>query len=450
MKVKYIAEVFVIFVLLLNMKIVISVDECIYGSDCNGKINCEWPKTTYCENSCDGISGNNYCSCRFWGDQPKNCNPCLGKSENICIPTQCPSKYIDCGISGDGKSKAGCFVYSSCSDKCDSCGNAYKVKRYCKTTTTQTTTPSTTTTQTTTPSTIQCSINITANCTRCEHFCTYTPGGWMSTCSGNNVGCLRDKNWGKVIGEKLIVGDPNVIPGYTITFTSSKAVDNFKTGQGTPNILDKSYINPITTSSGQFGVALTALKLNVLFSDAGVITPGLGDLEISSGKFKGMKVREFLNLAEKVLSGNKSFLPENVTISYMNNVASYINENFDNCVSDKGFLDSCTYQINGTLKWIEPINEVIINLKNETNFIILVEKYNSPSVFSINIKNNAKNYVLDAYGININNNYVCNTTEYVSCSKNTQKISNTQRFPTSNLIKIPLPFGKYLTINLPV
>lgn len=111
---------------------------------------------------------------------------------------------------GDVRNKANCFVYSSCSDKCNSCGKT-KDKA----------TPITT---------IQCTINLDVNCTECKRFCIYTPGGCTSTCSGNNVWCLRDRNWNKVVGEKLIIVDPNVIPSYTIIFTSSRSVDNFKTG----------------------------------------------------------------------------------------------------------------------------------------------------------------------------------------------------------------------------
>jgi len=82
------------------------------------------------------------------------------------------------------------------------------------------------------------------------------------------------------------------------------------------------------------------------FSDAGIglSEPAseipIGDLFIASGKFEGLTVNEFLEIAEKVLGGDTSDLGGfSATISDVNEAASSINENFVDCQTDGGFLE---------------------------------------------------------------------------------------------------------------
>jgi hypothetical protein len=168
-------------------------------------------------------------------------------------------------------------------------------------------------------------------------YCTQTQGDWGSECSGGNVGCLRDSNWDTVIGGSLVVGGT-----YTITFTSSSAVETYVPAAGTAASLAGNHVDPSSTESGILGGQVTALKLNVLFSDAGIgmICPDciLRDLEIAYGPFAGWTVGDFLALAEDVLGGNLANLPPGTTISDVNEAASLINQNFLDCTENNGFL----------------------------------------------------------------------------------------------------------------
>ena len=173
-------------------------------------------------------------------------------------------------------------------------------------------------------------------------FCTETQGGWGSFCHGGNVGCLRNDNWDTVIGGSLVVGK-----GFNIVLSDSQAVRSFLPEIGTPNILDENHFDPFHTEAGVFGGQVTALKLNVLFSDEGIGLQGpdsnisIGELAIKSGKFEGLSVRQFLDLSEKVLGGNTSLLSDyNATVSNINDAATSINENFDDCETDNGFLEN--------------------------------------------------------------------------------------------------------------
>jgi len=172
-------------------------------------------------------------------------------------------------------------------------------------------------------------------------FCSQTQGGWGSVCSGGNPGCLRDANFDSVTGGTLVVGI-----GFNITFTDSEAVENYLPEGMPPMSLTQSHIDPTTTESNVFGGQVTALKLNVLFSDAGIglSEPAseipIGDLFIASGKFEGLTVNEFLEIAEKVLGGDTSDLGGfSATISDVNEAATSINENFVDCETDGGFLE---------------------------------------------------------------------------------------------------------------
>ncbi len=188
-------------------------------------------------------------------------------------------------------------------------------------------------------------------------FCSQTQGGWGTACSGSNPGCLRDNNWDDVIGGNLIVGI-----GYDLTFNNSINVENFLPQGGSPASLTISHLNPLSTEAGVLGGQVTALKLNVLFSDAGVglVPPAesmpLGELIINNGKFVGMTVYEFLSLAEEVLGGDTSNLPTGADISDVNDTASSINENFVDCEENNGFL-TLPYPY----CWEEPEDNLIIN-----------------------------------------------------------------------------------------
>jgi len=172
-------------------------------------------------------------------------------------------------------------------------------------------------------------------------FCTQTIGGWGQECNGNNPGCMRDNNWDAVIGGSgLIVG-----AGYYMAFSGAEHIENYLPDSGPAGLLDDLHLNATTTVSGILGSQVTALKLNVLYSEAGVglETPGddlsLGYLEIASGPFSGMQVYYFLEIAEIVLGGDTIDLWfYGADIGDVVDTATSINENFVDCAVDNGFL----------------------------------------------------------------------------------------------------------------
>lgn len=159
-------------------------------------------------------------------------------------------------------------------------------------------------------------------------------------CNGNNAACTRDENWETVFDGNFVVGI-----GFTITFTSPQAVEEYLPEGMTPSPLTMNHIDPENTEAKVFGGQVTALKLNVLFSDFGIglndpndPTP-LGFLFVGSGPFAGLTVYELLDLGEKVLGGNLNTLNDyNATISQLNSAITSVNENFDNCETDNNFL----------------------------------------------------------------------------------------------------------------
>lgn len=190
--------------------------------------------------------------------------------------------------------------------------------------------------------------SITANL---PEFCTQTQGGWGATCHGDNPACLLTNNWNAVIGESLIVGI-----GRTITLTSPEAVRDYLPDGSTAEPLNQSYTDPISTNSGNLGGQLTALKINVLFSSAGIGLNGephimpIGNSIIGQGSFAGLSVDNFLDLAEKVLGGDLSALyPYDASVTDISSTAASINENYDNCTENKGYLlwPECTESICG-------------------------------------------------------------------------------------------------------
>lgn len=173
-------------------------------------------------------------------------------------------------------------------------------------------------------------------------FCTQTQGGWGQACNGNNVGCLRDAHWEDVVGDYLLVG-----AGFFMYFSEPEDVEAYLPNGGPPGMLNKFHYNSTTTEAGILGAQVTALKLNVIFSEAGVGLSGpnsntaLGYLTINSGPFAGMQVYYFLELAETVLGGDPiDLLFYGATISDVVDTAAAINENFVDCASDNGFLDN--------------------------------------------------------------------------------------------------------------
>jgi len=151
-------------------------------------------------------------------------------------------------------------------------------------------------------------------------FCTYTQGGWGAGPAGNNPGTiLRDST---VFTFPVSVGT-----GYSMTFTTADAITAYLPAGGKPKALITNYVDQTTTSSGVFGGQVLALQLNVTLDPA-----GFGGLVIiNTGTFfDGMTVGDVLEAANLALGGGA--LPSGYTMSNLNDLVSFLNQGFDNCL----------------------------------------------------------------------------------------------------------------------
>ena len=151
-------------------------------------------------------------------------------------------------------------------------------------------------------------------------FCTYTQGGWGSVPQGNNPGTiLRDST--------IFTFPVSVGTGYSMTFKTADAITAYLPAGSKPKPLTMNYENPPTTSSGVFGGQVLALQLNVTLDPA-----GFGGLVIiNTGTFfDGMTVGDVLEAANLALGGGA--LPSGYTIPKLNDLVSFLNQDFDNCL----------------------------------------------------------------------------------------------------------------------
>jgi hypothetical protein len=170
--------------------------------------------------------------------------------------------------------------------------------------------------------------------------CTYTQGGWGSAPAGNNPGTKLKNNFAAVFPTGIEIGIPGA-GGFSLKFTTAKAVENFLPAGGTPDDLAADATNPLTTAAGVFAGQVLALKINVAMSAAGKIPFGpIGDLELCNfgGSLDGKSISDVLADAEFVLGGG-ALGPDYASISDLNNLVTLLNQGFDNCVATEGALD---------------------------------------------------------------------------------------------------------------
>src|SRR5207249_1983091 len=92
---------------------------------------------------------------------------------------------------------------------------------------------------------------------------------------------------------------------FSIKFTSSTAVMSYLPANGTPGPLKSSATNPVSTASGTLGGQVLALKLNVDFSNAGILPSGFGNLTLcnTGTSLDGKTVSQILAIANTALGG---------------------------------------------------------------------------------------------------------------------------------------------------
>ncbi|MBZ5725654.1 MAG: hypothetical protein LAP87_11730 [Acidobacteriia bacterium] len=104
------------------------------------------------------------------------------------------------------------------------------------------------------------------------------------------------------------VGSPS---GFTVDFTGVTELRAYLPANGLPGPLDASLVDPTSTDSGTFGGEVVALKLNIDFSDAGLL-PGaahlrFGDLTLCNFStfptLNGLTVRQFSTQLNTLLGG---------------------------------------------------------------------------------------------------------------------------------------------------
>ncbi|KPJ60644.1 MAG: hypothetical protein AMJ46_05100 [Latescibacteria bacterium DG_63] len=192
-----------------------------------------------------------------------------------------------------------------------------------------------------------------------DKYCTYTMGGWGSTCpdpqQGDSLsvqpGCVRDFYFSRVFPTGVLIGDPAGLDGgplYAARWTSALAVENFLPAGTTPKALEQDYTNPDTEDASVLAGQILALHMNVGYSCEPTVYDDRGFLEplgcyadfvvpdscgVSSGSvFAGMKVDSFLAIADSAVAGDEGVLSAyGVTLSDINFTATCLNEAFDKC-----------------------------------------------------------------------------------------------------------------------
>jgi hypothetical protein len=162
---------------------------------------------------------------------------------------------------------------------------------------------------------------------------TYTQGGWGSKPNGNNPGTLLKNNFAALFPTGVEVGIPGA-GGFSLKFTTAKAIENFLPQSATPKALTADATNPTTSAAGVFAGQVLSLKLSCKFSAAGITPNGnINNLVlINSGNLNGKTIADILAIAENVLGGGA--LPADfASISELSDLCKNLNEAFDNGVT---------------------------------------------------------------------------------------------------------------------
>jgi hypothetical protein len=160
---------------------------------------------------------------------------------------------------------------------------------------------------------------------------TYNQADWGDPTSA--AGMLMSDKFDSVYPSDLFfIGSTST--GYFMLFTNEANLDDFLPALGTPGPLDGDLVNPSSSSAGVFGGEVAALKLNLDFSNAGLIPNSsgllLGNLVLtgfsgSESSVNGMTVEQFFPLSQAALAGQATSLD----FADVEDLASNINDAFD-------------------------------------------------------------------------------------------------------------------------
>jgi hypothetical protein len=140
---------------------------------------------------------------------------------------------------------------------------------------------------------------------------TYGQGDWGGTGTAANLLANDYNTVYTSTGGLFDIGDASK---YYIEFTSASALQAYLPQGGTAGVLNGILLDPTTSASGAFGGDVAALKLNIDFADAGLLSASsglkFGDLLLcnisSPSGLSGMTVRQFLATANTVLGATST------------------------------------------------------------------------------------------------------------------------------------------------
>lgn len=160
---------------------------------------------------------------------------------------------------------------------------------------------------------------------------TYNQSDWGDPTSA--AGMLMSDKFDSVYPSDLFyIGSTTT--GYFMLFTNEANLDDFLPASGIPGPLDADLVNPASSSAGVFGGEVAALKLNLDFSNAGLLPNSsgllLGNLVLtgftgSESSVNGMTVEQFFPLSQAALAGQ----PTSLDFADIEYLASNINDAFD-------------------------------------------------------------------------------------------------------------------------
>ncbi|MFN5355631.1 MAG: T9SS type A sorting domain-containing protein [Bacteroidota bacterium] len=185
---------------------------------------------------------------------------------------------------------------------------------------------------------------ITIPSTPCDGYVTYTQGGYGYKPSGKNPAMYVKNNFNAVFPSGLTIGCTN-----TIKLTNWQSVLRFLPSSGTPAALPAgNLVNPTGYKNTLAGQLVTAI-LNVGFDSANAaFAPAagqLGDLVLNVGPFRGLTVRELIEVANRHIGGCEN----TYTYSQLNYSLTKINENYHEGTVNNCFL-SCPINGVGSLR----------------------------------------------------------------------------------------------------
>jgi hypothetical protein len=106
-------------------------------------------------------------------------------------------------------------------------------------------------------------------------YLTYGQVEWGDAPNGTNAASLLQDNYNAIyvsVSDIFSAGIPG--SGYSVEFSSYNTLLTYLPDVGPVGVFDSNLVNPTTTAAGAFGGVVVALKLNIDFSDAGLIDSG--------------------------------------------------------------------------------------------------------------------------------------------------------------------------------